>query len=380
MNLKLNIISILTASLYLVSTYVVCAMVSISWIFLTLCCFISLVFGDIFVNSIINNNVSRNLSSKKKCAFHWLHPPKISSTFCLSLQHACNETRFMEYAKISTHTKLQFGCVQMKPKGSAEGSRNHDPIDVSDIEMDKIKNYVTLLKEPSSRIIASFVDGLQGDGLSIELKQELMNKMDFEYGYGKERRDDGWKGKWGQSESLCLKNFNIFATFPSSYGCYTKMLNGYACMSNITITQNMVDDAIELMKQFLFVGLTEDYELSVKMFLNKAFQSDAVDPTTRLIYNNSNSNNSNTDNSNNKKDLQLQQKVAGMENVNIKHIQLHDSELIHMKTGSHLCAPILTHLLELKNLNYTDPYDSIIYKEAMRLFLKEREIYESQLP
>ena len=337
---------------------------------LLLYCFIFLYF-----HSIININVSAT-NYIDKCTFRWLHPPKTSSTFCLSLQHVCNETRFVEHAQVSTHTILQFGCVVMKPEGSHDGNRHHDPINTHDMEKGLIKNFVTVLREPTSRIISSFCDNMHLEGLNTSIRKDLMNQMDFNYHFGSNNkiRNDGWPGRWGKIEKKCVSNFYIYARFPPCYGCYTKMLNGYDCMSNITITQNMVENAIILLKQFLFVGLTEDYELSVKIFLNKAFQSDVFDPTTRLGYKENHSNSNDNDNT---ISSSLQQKLTRIENVNIMP---HEIEFSHFRPGSHLCSPILKKLANEKKLNYTDPYDSIIYKEAIKLFLKEREIYESQLP
>lgn len=305
------------------------------------------------------------------CYLKWLHPPKTTSTFCLSVQHACNETRFMEHARVSTHTLLQFGCATMKPEGSLDGNRHHNPINTEDIEKDRIKNFVTVLRNPTSRIVSSFCDNMHIEGLDASVKEELRLKMDFDYHFGPHNkiRNDGWVGRWGNNESKCVRNFLIYAKFPPCHGCYTKMLNGFDCSANVTVTQSMVDRAVALLRQFLFVGIMEEYELSVKVFLNKALHSDAVDPATRLDSSRSDAIPESLS--------QLEKKVYARSSAKVKP---HPIELSHFRAGSHLCAPALKRLAQENKLDYNDPYDNVLYEEALKLFSIEKKLYESELP
>ena len=90
------------------------------------------------------------------------------------------------------------------------------------------------------------------------------------------------------------------------------------------INQNIISEAVDRLRQFYFVGIFEQYSLSVHLFY-------------RMIA-----------------------KKNGNETILNPSIL----EILPTRKGDHTKASIVDKYLA----NYTDPYDSILYKEGLKLF------------
>ena len=183
-----------------------------------------------------------------ECIHQWLHPPKTGSTFCLSIQHACNETDFTD--KVHQHTELRTykGCARLFPNelSTYHGTRWHLPLFKRDFS--NLQSFVTVLRNPRSRTISSFCDHMHMDGMKktegLRVKAKIQEISD------------------SQSATMCKD-----ASHPNTRGCYTKMLTGHGCFENVTLTSVLLKQAIKNLSLFSFVGILEDYEKSVDLFL-----------------------------------------------------------------------------------------------------------------
>jgi len=261
------------------------------------------------------------------CPLRWLHPPRTGSTFCLSVQHACNETLFLEQANQHTNVILSNSrCSTLVPNGTGFGDLMGLPL-FPEMFPD-VSNVITILRKPQSRIISAFIDNIHTEGMSKKSIQDMNITTNY-------------------STSSCLYNYKIYSSYPANYGCYTKMINGFGCHKYINITTTMIENAINKLHEFLFVGIMEEYELSVRLFLKVV-------------------NNYNTKNH---------------FNLNVNHSP-HPVELMSYNSGltknTTECYNMISHAYKTKELkHYHDPYDSIIYKEALKIFHQSKKIYFS---
>lgn len=143
------------------------------------------------------------------------------------------------------------------------------------------------------------------------------------------------------NSTQCLSSFYDYAKEVSHNGCYVKMLNGYRCFEDVVLTQKMVTKAIETMKQFLFVGIFEEYEPSLRVLIHKIQSHQQLPPS---------------------------------------FARPHRVEVIKLRSAYNTCKPVLTQAFKKGQLFYHDPYDSTVYEEAKKLFAEQRQAYEALLP
>jgi hypothetical protein len=141
--------------------------------------------------------------------------------------------------------------------------------------------------------------------------------------------------EWALSPTACEDAFGGYISFPNTQGCYTKMLNGHGCYANMTVTDSMVFRAIENLKQFSFVGLLEEYDRSVELFL-----------------------------------------VMNKENVSSTSL---DVERVKVRSGdkNKYCTPskhgfCLNRNMTAMSYKFTDPYDEAVYAFAKVRFHSDR--------
>lgn len=227
------------------------------------------------------------------CSYIWLHPPKTGSTFCLSIQHICNETdftlKYKQYEKIVTYK----GCAVLYPYNLStyKGSNWHS--EITNFTNNNINNHITILRNPKKRLISSFCDfmhfegmkKLEGNLIRYNLYKKLnlilydnnvinnnnMTLLNNNYINNNFKFNNIIINEYitniENNYKLCQVVFDYYISFfPNNYGCYTKMLNGYGCYSNNTINANMVNIANHLLNDFAFVGILEEYNKSLKLF------------------------------------------------------------------------------------------------------------------
>ena len=180
------------------------------------------------------------------CVHKWFHPPKTGSIFCLSIQHACNETDFMYKADRHTHLTTYKGCATLNPGATYRGTNWHHPFR----NMHEVNKYITILRNPKRRTFSSFCDYMHMDGMKGSDKERILSQLNY-----------------APTPEACVQNYNAYMSANSNIGCYTKMLNGYECCESVKLTAGMVRTAKHFLKHFFFVGILEDYDNAVKLFL-----------------------------------------------------------------------------------------------------------------
>lgn len=180
------------------------------------------------------------------CSYIWLHSPKTASTFCLTIQHACNASEFHKHVNSSTNIVVRKGCAMTYPVGTAYGNRWHNPVNNYGL----LHRHVGIFREPKHRILSSFLDSIHFEGLPRKLSNKLKNSFQA-----------------ATTPQECVINFNIYLSLPCNYGCYTKMLNGLGCHADVELTEAMLKHALFVVNQFFFVGVFEKYEESIRLFL-----------------------------------------------------------------------------------------------------------------
>ena len=304
--------------------------------------------------SIITYSYGRKMdhskSSKVKmdgCDLLWLHPPKTASTFCFSVQHACNETLFLKQASLSTGYKYFRGCTILEPNGTFYSNRHHYGLSLYHLDdMYILKNYITMLRNPESRLISAFCDHMHDEGMTDKSKGKLIKHMGF-----------GKQAPAFINGSICIEQFNRFASFGPHHGCYVKMLNGFQCAEERIITKAMVDIAVFHLFKFLFVGIMEEYKSSVELFLYLA--ANYTDPQSFAV----------------NEDFISKHRETG---IPIKKEELVHKlqpplpvELQRTRAGTHACLPYLKEASALHQLQFHDPYDSVVYAYAVKKFHKQ---------
>lgn len=197
-----------------------------------------------------------SLTFSLPCDLSWFHAPKTGSTFCLSLQHACYEKQFTAQVEGMQETILRNGCVEIKPNGTMWGSYGHQPI------TGDYGNHVGLFRNPVYRLISGFDDSLHSEGMSDEEKLEIKSRFVSGPKLGHDKRKNAVA-----MTQYCVHNFNIWAAHPHNHGCYVKMLTGSECHAMVDLTPEMLQQAKETLRRFRFVGIMEDYDRSVEIFL-----------------------------------------------------------------------------------------------------------------
>jgi len=146
----------------------------------------------------------------------WLHCPKTGSSFK-------NEALSMQYVKMG---------------------RMHEPLPPN-IDDATLSTYTTMLREPRSRLASAYAyiakEGPQG-GWGAGPAADIYNRI--------------MQGKSPGNDDLLA----------SMVGCQTRMLTGDWCMVDIPQNRSNIDLAKSRLDKFMFVGLLEEWELSMCLF------------------------------------------------------------------------------------------------------------------
>ena len=160
------------------------------------------------------------------------------------------------------------------------------------------------------------------------------------------------RGGGGHERKACVHNFNLWAALPNSHGCYVKMLTGSHCHELVELTPALLAQALENLKQFLFVGVFEEYERSVELFLQLVHhQWDRIPVYLPISH------------GNHPAPTLPRKPPFGVE------IERH-------RTDHGECRAHLKEAMKMGELNYSDPFDEAVYAEAQRMFRSVQEQYQ----
>ena len=278
--------------------------------------------------------------NENKCRkLMWIHPPKTSSTFCTTISHVCCPSLFDEGVKLLSQEDykglVQSQCTLPEPfrrKGySCVPDLGHFPFPTGEAAMDYIKSKrqttiiaVTILRNPASRIVSSFLDSAHFEGFSEDEHSRLMKKW------------SSYPTGVGRMKETILRKAADYIHHPHMIGCYTKMLLGYECLSGFLsrdqpFNQTALDIALQRLRTFFFVGIFEDYEASLQLF----------------------------------------HQVANASTVP------HWTELTKSRVSS-ADQGILQYIVQNISSHYIDPYDDQVYDLAQNLFEQSKQKYRTK--
>jgi len=222
----------------------------------------------------------------------WLHIPKTSSTFSITVQVLCQEKKFWEkilpprttssttgynQTNLNKFTRIYRGCVYLKQftdwnpniRGVNTDSINecnwtcknlfwHRPIPSN---WDPA-TFVTILRNPKSRLISSFLDGhfheLSKESktqLNMTMNGKVINRLVHEAG-----------NRLLNDHDYALELFNIYSKLPENIGCQVKMIAGEHCQHNVIPTEETFNQAKQRLHQLKYVGIYERYQESIEYF------------------------------------------------------------------------------------------------------------------
>lgn len=212
---------------------------------------------------------------------NWVHTAKTSSTLCMVLQHVCCPTAWENLTAGVTYKDLKIAmatprsraqsdysfeshyCYKFKRKGyepincQIAGRPEHFPLHPKINLQDKMG--IIFIREPKARLISSFLDGVHLEGFTnrtaaYELRG-LFHLMDL--------------NKTMHHHERLLIQAQMYANQNVLYGHQVKMLLGTFNMDlsvrNETIMVQLVDRAVQRLREFFFVGIFEDYARSLRL-------------------------------------------------------------------------------------------------------------------
>lgn len=164
---------------------------------------------------------TRRKTDRENKEVFWLHFPKCGTSFKMSLDGL--------------------------PLHRTRSGSNHQSLSVID-DVSQLCATVAIFREPSQREASAYN--------WIKREPRCCTK------------DWGWKEEVFKpmKANIDSNKYNLSESIGKFKGCMTKMILGYGCMENKTITQKDVDVAITRIKNFKFFGITNDWKNSVCLF------------------------------------------------------------------------------------------------------------------
>lgn len=260
----------------------------------------------------------------------------------MTLQHLCCQERFsqltanitvdqvMNYFDVSHkersfHFATRRSCsyITVNEAGSSLSQcrvthNQHRPIPLNF----KIASHpvMVILREPTARLVSAFVDGFHHEGMNhhdfLKLKAKMLN------GNG-----DNFLSRLSSNASLRYAEhaIKLYSEEPVMIGCQTKMILGYDCADSdyilpLPLNQTILQQAINKLNSFSFIGLFEEYSKSIELFHITAGKGTVPSPV----------------------------------------------EIARTRLTDHNITKIISSFL----WNYTDPYDHLLYAVGRKIFYK----------
>ena len=213
---------------------------------------------------------------------HWLHIPKTSSMFCLSIQHTCCPAKYEKLTAGVTTEILEKALLPIPPPDAEDMGFNSSfcyefyraghppldckfagPVDHSELEHVSLKQEMAMaiIREPKSRVISAYLDNLHREGFPFHHEYlALKAKLDT----------------IDRTENLSvvegnIKKAQLYANHPYLKGLQVKLLisnphQDFTKTNDIPMLETLVDQAIAKLRQFFFVGVFDEYVRSIKLF------------------------------------------------------------------------------------------------------------------
>lgn len=192
----------------------------------------------------------------------WLHVPKTGTSFMNTVWHyACTLPATASASDFSSMYEKQF-AARYPPSVHCTTMLDHSPAThkpLGDGEWAAHPGaFVTMLRDPSARLVSAFKHGrhcIQDCSPEMELGMACRTVRDNRRLY--------------KCKALRrAKSLREYAAEPAARGCAARMLIGRACNDPLGLLSNETAKAVERLGSsgFAFVGLVEEWDLSVCLF------------------------------------------------------------------------------------------------------------------
>lgn len=192
----------------------------------------------------------------------WLHVPKTGTSFMNTVWHyACTLPAAASASDFASMYEKQF-AARYPPAAHCTAMLDHSPAThkpMGDGEWAAHPGaFVTMLREPSARLVSAFKHGrhcIQDCSPEMELDSPCRAVRDNRRFY--------------KCKALRrAKSLREYAAEPAARGCTARMLIGHACNDPLGLLANETARAVERLASggFAFVGLVEEWDLSVCLF------------------------------------------------------------------------------------------------------------------
>ncbi|CAJ1352311.1 unnamed protein product [Effrenium voratum] len=193
----------------------------------------------------------------------WLHFPKAGTSFMATIwNYACARRTPLD---LGVSPRATPGCEQCYDMALmdrypadefcddgylSEGFHTqHTPVSL-DLKQQNDWNIIGMFRRPSQRVISAFFDTLHATGMTEDEYTALMQAC----------------GPEGNNTASC------YARYPGIAGCMSRMLTGETCAQSGVDSANFdsgkakIPEALQMLQEMTFVGLTEYWDLSICLF------------------------------------------------------------------------------------------------------------------
>jgi len=255
-----------------------------------------------------------------------------------------NEDKPFRYT--ARHGRIEFdrsSNLTVKPEIKFRISTGHNALTVDPHKpgppINKPMLALCMLRDPKSRVVSSFLDSQHHEGMNESVFQDMKRH---------------WSEDAQEDAATRFSSATAYANHPHMIGCYVKMLNGYPCSADVLfpldrsavlnatlctkkectlkydskwpLNQTAIDVARRRLSQFRFVGIFEQFNLSVHL-LHRVMGTNTTPSAVELFP--------------------------------------------QRTTENHTLARVFR-----DRVPYFDPYDSIVYAEAKKMFAAQLRKYK----
>ena len=204
----------------------------------------------------------------------WLHIPKSGTAFANTIfRHGCDVPDGYNVPE-GKHVELEFArkfpperCARMMDATP----NTHNPLGMR--EIGALSAFVTMMRAPGARACSAAVD--RGGHCSLDCNPENPGctapvrggSFDIQMATANLTKPPGGLiARPTECWKLLQQDIRTYATDAAVQGCSTKMLLGLPCNANVTLPKELALLAASRLETFAFVGLVEEWDLSVCLF------------------------------------------------------------------------------------------------------------------
>ena len=208
-------------------------------------------------------NPALSFGPRRETRIRWLHIPKTGTSFMNTIwHHGCpdlpllaeagmfNESFERKFDKL--YGPLNHTCPYLEDHSPA----THKPIGPKEWARLPRGTFVSMFRQPAARIISAFYMKEKRGG------QCILDCNPESSGCDVVRR----RHRTGCDKIHKCQNLGAYSSLPTVRGCQTRMIAGFPCNGGQPVSSTMLKTSLQRLRSFGFVGLIEEWELSVCLF------------------------------------------------------------------------------------------------------------------